>query len=364
MTDEVIIEEKPAEPVVIPSPFSQDSWRSEPTTHVADVVVDEEKPPVDVTPVAPVAEAQPVVEEKPKEVPVIPAIEKFANEESETVYNLLLAGETDKVLDIYAEQKRLKEADKMPAVDRIKLAIQYSNKNFTASDVDDVFNDYYEFPDKPVKGEFEDDDEFKAKEDKYNSAVEKINRKIERDAKVATVDLQKISKEIVLPNITERLSTKVEPTQEELAEQQKSYDDFLKKVDAQVKSFNGYESTFKDEEVELKVGYKLTNEEKTGMQPLLTLAGTDAPAFLKSIGWLDEKGEINLTKITEDLPFITDKQKVLSKMISETGNQRYAEAKKTIKNIDYSGGKKGAGDMGESPEQLQGKMVSHFFSRQ
>ncbi len=349
--------ETPTEPVVIPDFFK---GSAEPIVVEAAIEVPATEEPIIEEPAVVVEEPKVVVEEPKIEETPLP---RFANEDSERVYNLLASGEVDKALDIFSEQKKLKEADKLPPSDIIKLNLQYQNKDFTPSEIQDLFNESYELPEKPEEYATESEEEFEARLAKYNKEVEKIENRIKRDAKPATVELQKLYKEIVLPNIQKAEPVKNEPTQEELEVQKQWSENFLQSVEEGVKKFNGYEATYKNEEVEVPVAYKMTKEEKAEIQPLIALAGTDAGSFMEKIGWIDKNGNIDTFKLAQDLPLLLNKDKVLAKMVTDTGNELFKEARKSIKNIDYSGAKSGSGDLGESPEQLGKKMVTGFFSK-
>lgn len=358
VTEPTVVEEK-----VVASPFSESSWKTEATATepVVDVVKDvvaEEKSVVEEKIVAekPVVEEKPVIEEK-----IVDEKPKFANEESEKIYNLLHSGEADKALEIYSEQKRLKEADKLPPADAIKLSLQYQNKDFTPAEIQDLFEETYSFPEKPVQGDLEDDDDFKIREDKYSASLERLNRRIDRDAKPAIAELTKLSKEIVLPEIQREQPKQAEPTQEELEATQKAMDIFFEDLNKGAESFTGYNTTFKDEEVEIKANIPVTQKEKEALAPILKAAYNDISSMFTQLGWANEDGKVT-GKLVEDLHLILNKEAVLSKVASEIGNKRMAEAKKSIKNIDYSGKQQSNGDLGQTPQEKGKAMVNHFFS--
>lgn len=366
-TVDTLIEEKQETTTQI-NPFSNDNWKGEPTESapLAELPIEENKEEVkDVlpsdtekttTPNTPVATTK---EQKPN--PNITEPVKFANEESEKVYNLLKEGKKDEVLSILNEQKKLSEVDKLSPSGIIKLNLQYQNKELTQSEINDLFNDSYELPEKPEQELSETNEEFEERTVKYNKELKKIENRISRDSKPAVIELKKLSKDIVLPDIPKIELQSLEPTQEELDTQKQNVEKFLKSVDEGLANFNGYNATFKDEEVEIPVAYKLTKEEKAELQPLIALSNLDAPSFLKNIGWLDSDGNINTAKLAEDLPFIMDKNKVLGKMVLETGNKRHQASVKSIRNIDYSGSKPSGGDMGKNPEEIQKEFATHFF---
>jgi hypothetical protein len=295
-------------------------------------------------------------------VEVEPVVEKkiFVNEDSENVYNLLVEGKVDDVLSILNEQKVLKEVDKLTPNEIIKLNLQYQNKDFTKDEINDLFDEQYEFP-EPIEQELsETDEEFEKRTEKYNKEVKRIESKIARDSKPAIAELQNKIKDIVLP------TTKVEPiaivpSQEDLDVIQKANEKFLTDVNAGLQSFNGYTATFKDEEVEIPVAYKLTEDEKQEILPILELANSNAGEFFKKCGWMDANGNLVPTKIAEDLPLILDKNKIFQQISSETGNKRREASIKAIKNIDYSGGNGGSQAVGKTNLQIQEEFADHFF---
>ena len=329
--------------------------------------------------IEPIAEVEePLEEEKAVEVPLeeaskekvaealTPLLEpiaekiKFANEASENIYNLLVEGKDDEVLSILNEQKKLKEVDKLAPSEIIKLNLQYQNKDYMPSEINDLFNDTYEIPEVPEQELTETDEEFEKRTASYEKDLKKIESRMARDAKPAITELQLQLKNIVLP------STKIEPiakvpTQEELEAYNTATKKFLNEVSEGVRQFDGYSTTFKDEEVEIPVAYKLSKEEKAQIEPLIALSNSDASAFLQGIGWLDENGNVNTKKITQDLPLILNKEKVFEKIASETGNKRHEASIKSIKNIDYSGNKNTGSAPTKSNEQIQRDFATHFF---
>jgi hypothetical protein len=377
--DNIAAPETTTPEVVTPNPFGEGAWKTEPTATTpseivaTDPVIEEkdeqikEEKPISDKPNEPekIPEATPKpIQERPENTDPQTKDEKprkFANEESERVYNALIAGDKDKVLEILSEQKKLAEIDKMKPAEIIKLNLQYQNKDFTPQEINDLFEERYEYPEKPEQDYSETDEEFKKKEERYQAQVAKIESRIARDAKPASAELRKLSQEIVLPE-TRPATGNIEPTQEELEAQKQQTERFLQSVEEGLNNLNGYNATYKDEEVTIPVAYKMTKEDKAALRPIIELSNTNAAEFLTKIGWLDKEGNINTAKLSEDLPFILDKDKIISKMVTETGNKRRTEAIKTVKNIDYSGQKSGGGEIGESREQLQTRMAQHFFS--
>ena len=362
MADEQIVANEQVQEPVIVSPFSTESWKSEPTIPksveaevIIPAVVEEKK-----------EEVKPeIYAEKPAEIVPQETLKpiEFANDESKKAYELLLAGKIDEVRDILNEQKKLSEVDKLAPAEIIKLNLQYQHKDFSPTEIADLFNEQYEIPEAPKQGVSELDEEFEERVNKHEKEVKKIEARIARDSKPAASELLKLQKEIVLPNMVSNQPEIIAPTQEELEADKKKGELFIQNLNDGLSKFKGYDATFKDEEVELSVAYKMTNDEKTELQPIIALSKSDAGAFLTKIGWLDADGNINTSKLIEDLPLVLNKQKVIQQLVSETGNKRYEASAKAIKNIDYSGVKNTGGDTGDTPQQKEHKMVTHFFSQ-
>jgi len=368
--------------------FDTDTWKStptiiEPASNSKDPVIDEKDKKIEETKPEITAPGQPEntptatpdpIQNRPadanaekKSIPAKPEATvgepiTFANEESEKVFNLIKEGKTDEVLLILNEQKKLKEVDKMQPADILKLNLQYQHKEFTPEEVNDLFLEQYEMPEKPVQGISELDEEFADRVAAHEKRLQQIENRIKRDAKPAMAELLKLSKEIVLPDIKAgNIPTQTEPTQEELAELKLQKENFLKDVESSAKTFNGYNATFKDKEVEIPVAYVVTEEEKNSIKPLLESAFTDLGDFFTKVGWVDEKGQVKTAKMMEDLHLIQHKESVFSRLVSETGNKRHQESIKSIKNIDYSGVKNNNAELGITVEQAQQGLANAFF---
>ena len=126
---------------------------------------------------------------------------KFANEESERVFNYLKEGKEDEVYAHLDKKRKLSSADKLSAADAIKLNIAQKNQHYSAADVQDVYEEFYSTQPKPVKGEDEEDAEFNQKLATWQDHADRIARKIERDGVAAKQDLVKMQSELILPDI-------------------------------------------------------------------------------------------------------------------------------------------------------------------
>lgn len=367
MPDEaVIIEDKKIE--VTKTPFDEGVWKTADqitATKADETIVDDKKTGTSIdTKIEDKKVEDKIIDTKvddkvidDKKIEFRPEPIKFANETSEKIFNLLKDGKEDEVAKHYEEKYKLQSVD---GADAIKMQLANEHKGFTPEEVTDLFNEKYNIPEKPEQFTTELDTDFEQREAKFKEDISKIEKRIARDAKIAKTELNKLAQELVLPDIPKLEIKAPEPTQEELDAQKAKHDKYLQSVGEGLKNLNGYQATYKDEEVEIPIAYPITEDEKKALQPIIEAAGTDAQAFLQKIGWVDDKGNLMTQKIAEDVHLITNKESVLNKMVSETGNKRYAEVKKANKNIDFTGNKR-SGTLDAAPREKEEKMVGHFF---
>lgn len=334
-----------------------------------DVVIKEkdthikEKPPVTKT-----NEPEKIPTATPKDIParteeektdIKPASEfKFANETSERLFNLLKEGKEDDVYEFLSKKKTLSNLDKMPAADLVKLAIKNENKDYTNEDVQDVFSEKYSVPEAPEQRLEETDEEFSAREEKYKEQVAKVERRIERDAKASKAELQKLSQELVLPDIPKSETTAKQPTQEELERQEAARKDYLNSIDEGLNNFKSIDATFKDKEVEIPVAYKLSADERKELKE--TMENFNLEDFIKE-RWLTKDGKFNSQQQAKDIFLLTKGDVAIAKLVDQVGNKRYAEAIKSQKNVDFSGQSR-SGNLQPSATEEMEKMAQHFYS--
>jgi hypothetical protein len=374
---EVVVEQKEAEVVAPANPFDDSKWNAVPALKQEAVVdpvikekdekIKEEKPTSDKPnePEKIPGATPPPIQDKPKEEPAKPTETsvaeplKFANEESEKIFNLIKEGKEEDVYKYLHEKQTLKSVDKLSPADIIKLNLQYQNKDFSAEDINDLFSERYSIPEKPEQLLDETDEDFKGRMAKHEKEVEKVENRVKRDAKPAKTELLSLQKEIVLPDIPKDVPPSKGLSQEELDEIAKRRENYLKSVDGGVKAFNGYSTTYKDEEVEIPVTYPVSEEQKSQMKSLLENFNMDA-YFEKR--WIAEDGSFNTKQLSEDIHLLENRDAIFQKLVSETGNRRHEASIKSIKNIDYSGRPASNGDTGETPQQKGEKLAKHFFS--
>lgn len=357
---------------VLPNPFSDDNWKQEPKAVAPETKVDpaidekDKKIKPDDTSIKPndpdkIPKATPEpIQDKPddkKDAKVEPMV--FKNEASKKYLELISEGKEDELFNFLNEKRTLGSVDKLKPEDAIKLNLQYRNKDFDKDEINDLFTEQYNMPEKPVQADEELDADFQARTEKYNKQVQRVEKQIVRDAKTAKNDLLKLQQEIVLPNIPTKEAKAAEPTQEELERFEKGKESFVKSVDEGLNAFGGYNTVFKDEEVEIPVAYATTKEEKEAIKPIIESLYSDWSYFEKR--WGNEDGTLNMGKLARDIHLLENGEKVFQKFVSEAGNKRHAEDVKTLKNVDFSGKARPA-DAVLTDKEKQDGMAKHFFA--
>lgn len=350
-----------SEPVVVdqptntPSPFGQQAWTETPPIAVEPPKQD--PPPVVVTPPA----VEPIIEEEildPKdwlkrefdvddpetlknELKTLrdkaqtPSEIKFANEASEKFFNYLKEGKEDDVYSFLDTKRKLSTAEKLNAADAIKLQIAQINRHYTPEDIQDVYEERYSIPKKPVQAVDEDDDDYNARVNEWQSTVDKVNRKIERDAITAKQELSKLNSELILPDIKKEVAPEnSEAKQKELDRINELRAAYLSSLESDYKNFNGYEMKYKDEEVEIPVNFGISDEEKVALKT--ELATFDVDGFITS-RWFDKEGKPNIAQMMDDVTLLRNKEKVLQKMVNEVGSKMKEHYIKLKANISVNG---------------------------
>jgi hypothetical protein len=276
--------------------------------------------------------------EQLKAKPQTAAERKFANEKSKQLAEAWEAGETDKVYDFLHTERQLKKAAELSAADAIKLHLQQSNLHYKAADVEDVFKERYSMPKKPVQRASEETEEFQERMDEYTERVGMITRAIERDGIAAKQDLAKQITELVPPEIPKRQEAQG-PSQEALDGRRAFIEGFVKALPKELENFKGFNTVFKDEEVEIPISYGISPEEiKVYQTKLEAFANANLDTnTLFTERWLNKDGTINASKAAEDLYVLDNLDKILSKVATETGNQRMKAKFKQASNIKVDG---------------------------
>lgn len=258
---------------------------------------------------------------------------EYLNEESKKVHELLLAGKVKEVREIYDLQEKLETVDSLSAADKIKLHIQETNKHYKKADIEDVFEEKYILPEKPIQADLEEDTDFHIREEKYKNQVEKINRRIERDAVTAAQELSKLKQEIKLPELPNTPNpeldelTDYKQAKENAIETRKILTESISKLSEKDISFS---LNFNDEAKKVRVDISYQGD-KDGFQKARA-AATDYSTFLQTT-YYNEDGSPLGDKLTKDIYLLQNWEKIMTEGVKQAVNETMLQVARNQKNI-------------------------------
>jgi hypothetical protein len=283
---------------------------------------------------------------------------EFANEESKKLFEYMKEGKTEEVFQLLAQQKRLSAVADMKPADAIKLNLEMKNPHYKADDVQDIFEDTYQIPDKPEQGLDEEDDEYADRLTKWETKVGKINRRIERDAVEAKASLASMAKELVLPDINSTQKSSAEQIEAQRKESERvdnARRAFLESLESDHSKFDGFKTTAKSEDAELPVAFVVTDQEKAALKE--SLKNFDIDTFVAN-NWLTKEGKPNVQRMMEDIYLLQNREKVFAKFANDSATQSLEAYLKTKGQINVTGDSPKKG----SPKVDQDAIANHFFS--
>jgi hypothetical protein len=269
-----------------------------------------------------------------KEKAPTPAEIAFANEQSKRLFEAIKEGKEDEVYQILEQKRKLSAADTMPAADALRLQLSLTHQHYTPEDVSDVMEERYALPPRPVQELHESDDDFALRENAYSQQVQKVERRMNRDAVSAREELKRINQELVLPDINKQAPENPEAAAQRSAELKALRDSYLQAFDRDFPKFTGFQVTYKDEEVEIPVAYTVDETEKAAYRA--RLSDFDVDEFVNS-KWFNPDGSPNVVKFAQDVYEMENRDRIMQKLVNEAVNQRLAHERKKNANIHLSG---------------------------
>lgn len=265
---------------------------------------------------------------------------KWENDESKRFYDLLRENKRDEIREFLNQQHQIERLEKLnidntsSAAEVLKTNLQFKNKNLSPDDVTFMIEENYAKPPKPLQEMDEGDDEYKARYSHWEQQVQRIDRKMIIDAKLAQNEIPAYKSHIVLPDISQPQVQQTGPSQEELAAMDASRKAYLKAIESDYQKFNGFTVTAKDGDVQLPISYTVAPEENIASRQLIENFNTDA---FFSDRWFDEKGTPRVTAIQEDLYLLQNRDKIFQKIANEAVAQAALNRMKVQNNIKLDG---------------------------
>ena len=262
---------------------------------------------------------------------------EFKDDVSRTLFDAIKEGKADDVYEILNQQKRLEKlitSDLTPdlAAEIVKTNIKNKYKDLTSEDVDLLFYDQYFVPLKPEQGYNESDEDYAGKVKTWQSQVDYADRKLMIEAKVIRPELEKLKSEIKLPDIYNEAEREAQ-SQEEFEIMQQARSIYEKTLDSDFQSFNGFNVSVKDEDVEIPISFNVAEDERLAMKNDLTDFDSDS-YFEKR--WFAEDGKPKVQQIMADKYLLENREKIFSKIANEAASQRLLAHLKKNGNININ----------------------------
>ena len=334
------------------TPIPQETQATEVVEETASTELPATEPPTTTEVNTEVKVEEPKVETKVEEPTQVTPAEtpkagfEWQNEVAKTIYDSLVSGNISEVADMMYEQKVLSELDKMNEADIIKLNMAYNYPDLSPQEIEEEFASKYSV-DKDFDKTLMSDEEIASKMKQLEKQEKSVAREMKKDVREAKESLQSLKKDISFPDILSQFQQQSQApvNNEEIVnqyltaqkeEQEKVYNQarevYEKSIDDGLKSFEGFNVNYKDEDVQFDGKYALTQEDKVQLQD--TMKSFDLESFYGSRYYKD--GKYDTKQIAEDIYFLQNRDKVVNSMVTQAVSKAKSDILKGMKNIDYS----------------------------
>jgi hypothetical protein len=282
----------------------------------------------------------------------------FANETSKKVFEYLKEGKVDEFMSVYQQQKMLESVDKLDTDNVLKLKIKYENPELTQEEIEDEFESRYGVEQPDIDEDLDDAadiEKAKKKFEREKSAMERLKKK---DLKEAKDFLQEKKQEIVLPDIQSSKTQQQEAQGPEVDEVAiKEYrDKYLNSIPKTIDEIVGFESKYKDSELEFNTTYVIDANEKNALKEKMsnfTLQDYFVPRYI------NEQGDFDTESIAHDLYVLENFDKIVEAHVSQAVNQTKSMFVKGLKNANFQ--ESVSRSLPDEQKATQDEMVNYFF---
>jgi hypothetical protein len=261
----------------------------------------------------------------------------FSDDVSRTLFDAIKEGKTDDVYQILNEQKRIdkltsSELTTEIAAEIVKTNIQNKFKDLSADEVDLLFYDQFFVPLKPEQGYDETDEDYAGKLNAWQAQVDYTEKRLMIEAKVLRPEIAKLKSEIKLPDIYNEAGREAQ-YQEEFEYLQQARSVYEKTLDSEFQSFNGFNVSVKDDDVEIPISFNVAEDERLALKQ--ELSDFDGEAYLEN-RWFNEEGKPNVRQIMADKYVLENLPRILQKVANEAASQRLLAHLKKSGNINLN----------------------------
>jgi hypothetical protein len=152
------------------------------------------------------------------------------------------------------------------------------------------------------------------------------------EAKVLKPEIEKLRSEITLPDIYNE-SAREAQSQEEFEIMQEARSIYERTLDSEFQSFNGFNVSVKDEDVEIPISFNVAEEERLAIKN--DLEDFDTDLYFEN-RWFNKEGKPNVQQIMADKYLLENREKIFSKIANEAASQRLLAHLKKNGNININ----------------------------
>jgi hypothetical protein len=262
---------------------------------------------------------------------------EFKDDVSKTLFDAIREGKADDVYQVLNQQKRLEklttaELNTDLAIEIVKENLKQKHKELNDEEVDLLFYDKFYVPLKPEQGFDETDEDYSNKVKAWEAQVDYTEKKLLIEAKMTRSELEKLKSEIQLPDIYNEAGRYAE-SQEEFELMQQARSTYEQTLNSDFQSFNGFNVSVKDEDVEIPIAFNVAEEERLAMKNQLEDFDTDD--YFEG-RWFNKDGRPNVQQIMADKYLLENRDKIFSKIANEAASQRLLAHLKKNGNININ----------------------------
>lgn len=245
---------------------------------------------------------------------------KFENETSEAIYNLLLEGKVNEVVDALSTKQFAENINTQSDEDVLKAYIKINNPEFDDDDIEAEYSEKYQI------------DEYQFDESKLKREQKKLTQRIKSDVQEAKEFFEGLAQEIKLPELNRQTQSAQESFPEDaeyeaLIQEQRSM--FLQSLDGVEKRVTALPFQWKDDKANIAINGKF----EIPAQELLKYRSSAEDIETYNVNRYYQDGKYLGDKMVRDLYVVDNFDKILTSAISQAVNQTRLEMLKQSKNI-------------------------------
>lgn len=293
---------------------------------------------------------------------------EWPNEVSKNIYEKLINGDISELADMIYEQKVLSSLDDMSEADVIKLKMAYEYPDLTPEEIEDEFNSRFSV-DEDFDESLLTEDEIASRRKQIEKQKKALGRELKKEVRDAKDYLSEMKQEISFPDILSQVANKQQYNPEDVVsqylayeeeEQSKAHDsarkEYLNSINEGLKSFDGFNVSYKDEDVSFDGKYSLTPEDKAALTN--SLNDFDLDDFYGNRYYKD--GKYDAKQLAEDVYFLQNRDKIINAMVTQAVSRAKMDILKSMKNVDYNDSPRVAASAASTDDYSA--MVSKLYS--